>query len=486
MPRQVAPAILSGLLLALPFADARFAVLSWFGFLPFFSVLKTAFGFRAFFLSFLAGFTFWLLSIYWLVHVTLTGMLILVAYLSLYFGIFGFIAAPFLKNKRHLFTIPCLWVLLEYTRAHLFTGFGWALLGYSQYRSLVPIQVSDLTGVWGVSFTVILFNLGLSCRKKHLVAALLILACVTGYGLFRISHPVHPGRDLRVGVVQVNVPEELKLDPNSRDYIVDTHLRFTEQAVKESPDLVIWPEAALPFVMEEEPDVFSRIRYFVRKAGRPLLTGIVTSRDRSYYNSAVLLGGDGGVIGRYDKVHLVPFGEYVPLRKLLPFLNAIVPIGEVTRGNDYTVFTLPTGKAPVQFAVLVCFEDLFPEISRAFLARGAGFLVNITNDSWYKISPAGSQHLQASVFRAVENRVSLVRSANGGVSAFVSPEGRIRYLAHGLANPSIAQGYCVAGVRALESFSFYSRRGDWFVAVCLAVFLLEAVLALSGRRAGDV
>jgi apolipoprotein N-acyltransferase len=486
MPRQVALSILSGLLLALPFCDARLSFLSWLGFIPLFSILKPVSPLRGFLFSCLTGLIFWLLTVYWLEYVTLAGMLVLVGYLALYFGVFGLFASFFLKHQRHLFFIPCLWVLLEYIRAFLFTGFGWALLGYSQYLNLPVIQVADFAGAWGVSFAIVLVNLAIFMRRKYFFAGFLVVAFILIYGHLRLSQPVPPGREVRIGLVQVNVPEELKLDPGASDYIIDAHLGFSRQAAEENPDLIIWPEAALPFVLEQEPEVFSGIKYFAKETGRPLLTGIVTERNQHYYNSVILLDGKGEISGRYDKVHLVPFGEYVPLKNFLPFLNAIVPIVEVTRGNRYTVFSLPDKGGPVKFSTLICFEDLFPEISRAFLNKGAQFLVNISNDSWYKISPAGVQHLQASVFRAVENHVALVRATNGGVSAFITAHGKIRYLAPEKTDPVIAQGYSVAAIRTSNTFSPYTRYGDLFVGLCLAVFLLEGFLAQVKRKAGNV
>jgi apolipoprotein N-acyltransferase len=189
------------------------------------------------------------------------------------------------------------------------------------------------------------------------------------------------------------------------------------------------------------------------------LFGAVTRREDTYYNSAILLSAQGKHLCRYDKIHLVPFGEYIPFNKLLSFLETIVPIGEFSRGKIFTVFPFPD-----KFSVLICFEDLFPEISRQFVKRGAGLLVNITNDAWFGKTSAPYQHLQASVLRAVENRRFLVRAANTGISGFIDPGGKIISL---LADPQgeerFISAYATQTIYSQEKLTFYTRFGDLFL-----------------------
>jgi apolipoprotein N-acyltransferase len=219
---------------------------------------------------------------------------------------------------------------------------------------------------------------------------------------------------------------------------------------------------------------YKRTSNFAKEIKTPLLLGAVTSRDGLYYNSAVLVSKEAKLLKRYDKLHLVPFGEYIPLRKILGFLETVVPIGDFTAGGDYTIFTLPT-----RFSVLICFEDLFPEISRGFVKRGADFLINITNDAWFQKTSSPYQHLAASVLRAVENRAFLVRSANTGISGFIAPSGKIISLVQDKMGRNIfINGYSTQEMLApLEkNLSFYTRFGDMFILACFLFVLLYSIL----------
>jgi apolipoprotein N-acyltransferase len=427
--------VLSALLLALPYWDGRLWIFAWFAFVPVFFALNNKSLKQSFVLFYITGVIFWSCAIYWLVHVTLGGTIALILYLALYFAAFGLIIRPFTKHPT-LFTfifIPSAWILLEYLRSFLLTGFPWALLGYSQYLNLPVIQIVDLTGALGVSFLVMAVNValvemiwsareGLRARFKAAVlfAALLLFAALAyGYGrLYRPARSVHFA-PLTVSVIQGNIAQEMKWDASARDLIVDRYIRLTREAAKDSPDLIIWPEASLPVIADEEQPYYETVKGLAREINTPILLGAVTRRQKRFYNGALLISRDGLALAEYDKVHLVPFGEYIPLKKIFPFLETIVPIGEISPGEDLIVFQ------PLRFSVLICFEDLFPELSRRCVKKGARFLVNITNDAWYKRTPAAYQHLAASVFRAVENRVFLVRAANTGVSAFINPQGKI-------------------------------------------------------------
>lgn len=458
--------------------------------MPLFFAIQNQSKIRAFLLAYLTGVVFWLGTIYWLIHVTLPGMLLLVLYLALYFGIFGFIIARYslLAARCSFFTIPIIWVILEYLRSYVFIiGFPWALLGYSQYLNLPVIQIADITGAWGVSFLVMMGNVfiyrvtGYGLRDKvkkrnvpYLLSGLVFLFSL-GYGFYKLSRDPYPVSriPIKVSVIQGNIPQEFKWDERYEKFIIDRYLSLSAKAVKDSPDLIVWPEAALPVVLEEKPLFLEKIKTFNRGFNIPSLVGAVTARDNFYYNSAVFLSKEGRLLNRYDKLHLVPFGEYIPLKRILPFLETIVPIGEIERGKDWTVFELDERK----FSVLICFEDAFPELSRGFIKRGADFLVNITNDAWYKKTSAAYQHLQASVFRALENRVFLVRAANTGISGFISPEGRIISLIHDKENEEIfISGYATQSIAPLVvKGSFYTRCGDIFVFVCLVSMLLAGV-----------
>jgi len=495
MKKSIFLAVISGLLLTLSFSRYNFWILAWFGFVPVFLALDKKSNKQAFLLLFITGVVFWAGTIYWLVHVTLPGTAILVLYLALYFGLFGLIFSSFVVRRSSfvVFFIPAVWVLLEYMRSHLFTGFPWALLGYSQYLNLPVIQIADITGVWGISFLIVFVNTAITeiiwARKSRLqsrlkatfVLLLLFLSLTLSYGYYGINErrATSDERRIRVSVIQGNIPQELKWDPSpqAKYFIIDRYLELTSEALKDNPDLVIWPEASLPVVAEEEPEFLGIVKEFARERKLDILLGAVTTRNNLYYNSAVLVSKTGESTQQYNKLHLVPFGEYIPLKKALPFLQAVVPIGEMAPGKEYTVFNLSSKlQAPSSklFGVLICFEDLFPEISRRFVKNGAGFLVNITNDAWYKDTSAPYQHLQASVFRAVENRVYLARAANTGISGFINPQGKIVSLLKDASGRQVfVEGFDNYEISERGGiFSFYTRYGDLFILFCFISCLL--------------
>lgn len=492
--------VVASILLILSFPRFNIWLFAWFGFMPLLLALEGKSKSRAFLLSYLCGFLFWWGIIYWLVHVTFLGTLLLVSYLALYFGIFGLIIPSACRRPFVivLLLVPSVWVILEYIRSHLFTGFPWALLGYSQYLNLPVIQIADIIGAWGVSFLVMLVNTAaytmITRLPEHQKAGLeqkylfpiLAIVIVLFYGYYKLYlSPVYQCTSVPVSVslIQGNIPQELKWNPQAKDYIVDKYLKFSSLAAKDEPDLLVWPEAALPVILEEEPVYFEKVRDYVVKNKISLLLGAVAREGEAYHNSAILIDPEKGGLTRYNKLHLVPFGEYIPLKKALPFLETVVPIGDIAPGKEYTIFKIPnpTSQVPNKFAVLICFEDLFPELSRKFRQQGAEFLINITNDAWYKKTSAASQHLQASVFRAVENRVWLVRAANTGVSGFIAPSGRISSLVQDRDGRDIfVDGYSTQTISITRSpLSFYARQGDILPVIC---FLFALYVIISPRK----
>jgi apolipoprotein N-acyltransferase len=484
MLRQISQSIflsiLSGILLNLPYINGNLWIFSWIGFIPLFFALKNKTRMQAFLLSCLTGIIFWSGTAWWLVHVTLIGTILLILYLALYFGLFGLLTSPYLLSTTYyLLFIPSAWVLLEYLRSHLLTGFPWALLGYSQYLNMPVIQIADITGVWGVSFLVMIVNVTIysliayrpslinQIKKYSLPALFLATALIYGYSQLNLTPKTGHRTPLKISIIQGNIPQDLKWERQARGFIIGRYINLTLEAAKDKPDLIIWPEASLPVVAEQEPFYYERVKDLVKEIKTPLLLGAVTLRDGRYYNSALLISRDANNLDIYDKLHLVPFGEYIPLRKILGFLETVVPIGEITPGKVYKVFD-----HPAKFSVLICFEDLFPALSRRFVKEGAGILVNITNDAWYKESPAPYQHLQASVLRAVENRVFLVRAANTGISCFIAPNGEIISGVRDKSGKNIfVTGYRTQAVYMGKSaLSFYTRFGDIFILLLFILF----------------
>ncbi|MBI4708496.1 MAG: apolipoprotein N-acyltransferase [Candidatus Omnitrophica bacterium] len=478
-------AIVSAVLLSLSFSTLNLWWLAWFGLVPLFFVLEGKSKVKAFLLSYFTGIIFWACTIYWLVHVTLAGTIVLVLYLALYFAVFGtFFSFAASFSTRHLILfLPSLWVLLEYARSHLFTGFPWALLGYSQYKILPLIQIADITGAWGVSFLVVMVNvlIFICLRKKSSVLRYLVLFTVITlpvifYGFYQLRPQQTAGlTQLRLSVIQPNISQDLKWNSSFRKYIIDKYVFLTKQAAQDKPDLIVWPEASYPGVVGEDDQDFSQVLSLAKDIKTPIIIGAVVNEDRKYSNSAFLIDDSGELIGRYDKLHLVPFGEYIPLKSTFPFLESFAPIGDIERGKEFKIFMHTAGN----FCVLICFEDLFPELTREFTKKGADFLVNITNDAWYKKTSAALQHFQASVFRAVENRRPLVRAANTGISGFISSSGKIISLVEDPSNETLF----IDGFKTEEiiisgrSVSFYTRFGDVFIAVCFLLLCCGIILS---------
>ncbi|MDD5775102.1 MAG: apolipoprotein N-acyltransferase [Candidatus Omnitrophica bacterium] len=492
----------SALLFILSFSPYNMRFLAWAAFVPLFAAIENKSRMQAFFLSYISGIVFWLGTVYWLVHVTAAGMIVLILYLALYWGIFGLLVSwnkP-RRNAAGIFYVPALWVLGEYARSHALTGFPWALAAYTQSKAHALIQISDVTGAWGVSFVILMVNAVLytvwSCRphaagskKLPVVVACCIFIGVYTYGAVRLhgfSRSCAEEKSIKVAVIQGNIPQELKWQAHAREYIMRTYEDLSGQASDESPDLIVWPEAAVPAAVSEGSAYEQGLQRLAESLQTSLLTGAVTYREGGYYNSAVLFR-PGAAPDRYDKMHLVPFGEYVPLSKIFGFLQTIVPIGEVQRGTEYRVFgQFPAGgTTAVAFSSLICYEDMFPGLSRAMVRRGAEFLVTVTNDAWYQRTAAPYQHFQAAVFRAVENRVWMVRSANTGVSGFVRPDGMIEGLVEDAAGAVIfVPGYLARSMKIPpRSATIYTRFGDWFIT---AVFLGEVLCALGARLPRDV
>lgn len=450
--------------------------------MPFFLLLRDKTTLKSFAWSYFLGFIFFVSILYWLIHVTMLGWIVLSIYLALFFVIFGLIFNFSKKLKGFYFVlfISSAWVCIEFFRSIFLTGFPWALLGYSQYKNLFIIQIADIFGAYGVSFLVLLTNAAIykalenkkSCIKYCFVV-FIIIALTFSYGYFRLNQKL-AGEKLRVSVIQGNIPQDEKWQYELMPYILGKHLTLARLVSKEKPDIIIWPETSIPGALEEEPLLFNNIISLAKDIKTDLLVGTISARGGSYYNSAALVSKEGKIINRYDKLHLVPFGEYIPFPRLFSFVSDIAPaqIGDFGFGKDYTVFSLDKNKNNT-FSVLICFEDLFAYLSRDFVNKGAKFLVNITNDAWFKKTVEPYQHLQASVFRAVENKVWVVRAANTGVSCFINPNGKI---VSSVQDKDTQEEIFISGFKTQDisldkRTSLYSRIGDIFVLFCFILFL---------------
>ncbi len=455
MRARIIAAISSGLLLVLSIAPFELWPIAFVAFVPLLFSIEGQKRGRAFFLGFISGLVFFTGTIYWVVHSmhfygglgfleSLPVMLLLAAYLALFFALFALLSrccsAPGLAA---LLFLPCLWVTTEYLRGHLFTGFPWVLTGYSQVNNLLLIQIADITGVWGLSFIVFLVNAliyilllsykkGLALPVKALVLTLILTAGVSLYGLYRIrqvAEAVKSWPQLRVAVTQGNIDQAVKWDRRYRARTLRIYRSLTERASAAGAKLVVWPETAVPFYLEQSRSGRRMVADIASASHVRLLTGSpafdynIKTGDTRYFNSAYAISAGGRITGRYDKVHLVPYGEYVPLKRFMPFIKKLTEgVGDFVPGPGPVPLDLKDFKA----GVLICYEAIFPVLSRLSVRDGAGLLVNITNDGWFGRTGAPYQHLDMTLLRAVENRVYLLRAANTGFSAIIDPVGRLQ------------------------------------------------------------
>ncbi len=518
LARSLVLACASGLFIPLSFPKSDLELLAWIALVPLHWALDGKTKVQAFWIGWLSGTIAFTGMMAWVVTAMTTYgkvplpisyaiLLLLTAYLGLYVGLYAAGAVWFrnLIPRYGFFVFPCLWVTLELIRTYALSGMPWGLLGYSQYRQIEIIQIADHMGVYGVSFLIVLVNVALAeflswlmpyfrnfrpARLPWELAAMaaLLVTLSWQYGLVTLSETPFsdiPRSSISVGVVQPNVDQAVKWDTAYRDETLARFDRLTEKLGR-ATDLVIWPEAATPFVFEREPVYQLQLMALANRAQAPILFGSPALRfypDRRPYlmNSAYLLAPDGQLLGRYDKHHLVPFGEYIPFKSsLLSFLDKLVQgIGDFEPGTGPTVLTLtPKPKSatagtagttlrPINFGVAICYEVIFPNLVRQFAANGAEFLVTVTNDAWFGPSAAASQHFSMVVLRSVENHLAFARSANTGISGFIDPFGRIVE-----ATPVFTEQAVKATMQVWRPYTFYSRHGDVFAYGCAIICAL--------------
>jgi apolipoprotein N-acyltransferase len=458
---------------------------------------------RAFALGLLTGFVYFCGSVYWVVAVmntygglsmpvaVLVGFL-LASYLALYPALFAVLLrrAVLHLGVRGLWLAPALWVATEWVRSNLGGGFPWVLLGYSQASALPVVQLASVTGVYGLSFLVAsvgtaaaILALGRT-RTAWFGAAVTAGAVilVTGWGAWRLGQTdlTAGSPRVRVGLVQGSVAQDEKYDPARRDEIINRHLNLSRQAIGEGAQLVIWPEASTPFYFDLDPLLAAPIRRLAQETGTPFIIGTdqferTSGEPDRYYNAAVAVGADGRTRSSYRKMHLVPFGEYVPLKPLLFFVGPLIEaVSDFSAGGEAVVFDLDGRR----LSVAICYESVYPYIAQTFVERGAELLATITNDAWFGQSSAAYQHFEQGAVRGVEQGRYVVRAANTGISGAVDPYGRVV-----ARTPLFEPTVVVVDVGLVGQRTIYSRTGDVVAWAGLAVALAVVVLMRGpGRR----
>jgi apolipoprotein N-acyltransferase len=457
--------------------------------------VRTLWSRHAFLLGLTTGLAYFAGTIYWTggvmaqygglnlpVAVSIAGLL--VAYLALFPAFFGFATQALMARygARGLVLVPLAWTASEYGRMTLFGGFPWVLLGYSQVPWLPVAQVASLVGVFGVSTVVAGVSTALASavvsrhRRRLLVpaAAVVVVLLIALWGSSRLSNNrlIAAGRPLRVGIVQGNVPQDQKWDPAQAREIFDRYVRLTVQTIGQGAQLILWPESATPFYFGVPGAETAELRELARRNRVAILIGSdqwEAGTPPRIYNAAFLLQPDGSTGGVYRKVHLVPFGEYVPLKRILFFAAPLVEaVSDFSAGAR--VNTLPIGDSRISTAI--CYEVVYPALIREGVLEGSALLTTITNDAWFGRSSAPWQHFQMAAMRAIEQGRYLVRSANTGISGVVDPYGRVL-----TASALFVEGQWTMDVRLIDDRTVYSRIGDVVAWASMLVTMVALIVA---------
>ena len=539
-------AVGAGLLLTAAFPKIGIAGCAWIAPALLLAAAHGKCGGDAFRVGYVAGLAHFLTSLYWLLLIPVTGFpilgwFLLGVYLGFYPAVWVWLAAkrPVAGGGRETWSGRTLWslggaaawVALEMVRVRLFSGFPWNPLGASQHQLVPLIQIASVAGVYGVSFLVVWVSLSLFSAggmilqrpasrfawQTEIFLPLTAIAALFAFGLARMNGQNPPGATLRITLVQPSIPQSLIWDPNANANRFQQLLKLSESALTNRTDLLIWPESAVPD-LEFDFATYSAITNFVRTHQLWLIfnaedyvwrAGSGTNRDYDAFNAAFLFNPDGQCAAIYRKQKLVIFGEYVPLVRWLPFVKWFTPItGSFASGTNAVAFAMawrgdrprePFGdtnaisiggspevppRQKVTISTLICFEDVFPELAREYVQGDTDFLVNLTNDGWFGEGAAQWQQAAAAIFRAVENRVPLVRSCNNGLTCWVDTDGRVRDIFRDKTGSIYGAGAMTIKLPLLQpgekrAPTFYNRHGDWFGWLCVGVTGLLFVVKAS-------
>jgi apolipoprotein N-acyltransferase len=492
-------------LLVLSFPKFGQGVVAWIALVPLLLALPGTSGWRAVRLGYVTGAVSAFGLLYWTSFVVVqygglslpVGAAIMAALclaVALFPALFAWAQARVLATFGGwgLLGAPLLWVGTELLRAHTLFEFPWCLLGYSQYRNLPVIQIASVTAVYGVSFLVVAASALVAFaaqerrpapRRTALLGLALLVGGAWAGGAWAMERPRPETGRIRVGLVQASIRQDEKWVPGKAEDNVARHLALTDEAAAQGARLVVWPESAVPYLYDEDPALARALRRLVRRLDVYLFfgnddRGVGSEGEPRFFVGAKLLTPGGRVVERYHKIHLVPFGEYVPLKPVFT-LGGRLAAKLVQEVSDFSPGSEPVlGKVEGHpIGGYICYEAIFPDLVRRFAARGAELLVNVTNDAWYGTTSAPYQHFAMAVFRAVENRRYMVRAANTGITAIVDPVGRVRART-ALFEPTVLVG----DVAFAAEQSFYTRHGDVFAQGCGAAALALLVASFRRRR----
>lgn len=497
---------LSSAFLILIFPDYDYHYLAWAALVPLLLLIKRGGPLKAFLYPLAVGLVFFSGHFWWGgvdgFNALNFGLVVLLS--GVYLGLFGISAHCLdrINPRWNVLTFPAAWVLTEYLRSHMgFLSNPSGLLGYTQYTALTVAQVSAFTGVYGVSFLIVTVNTA-AAEIIHSVITLravrgsremlslqewrapLVVIAVTAvlfsssivYGLVS-SVDRQPVRSLKAALVQGNVYWEENNDIRYRTDIFEKYRRLSMDAAAFTPDIIAWPSSSVPGKIPYDRTLVKLLSGLARETGAFLLIGSAgydkfkpaQRKSRRFANSAFLFSPQGGILGRYDKIRLLPFDEYLPLRGWVKWPSWIVSdMKDALRGEEMTIFNMAKGR----FGVVICWEALFPEQFREITAKGVDFMVSMTNEGFTDTTRAHYQMFAINVFRAIENNVSIIRTASTGVSAIIGPDGGIISRVKDSNNKDVdVAGYVVGEIPLSSKRTFYNRYGDWFIIANLILLI---------------
>lgn len=509
--------VLSGVLLGICYPPFAWGDVVWVALTPlivavWFLPLETRR--RGFFcagLGYVMGAVSFGIHLFWLTTLTWPGWALLSLYLAVYPALWAAFLGTVLQprgnardgrpvwlsslfNLRIAFLAAAAWVALEWARGWVFTGFGWNALGVAQHANIPLIQIADLAGVGGLSFLIVLVNItavstvkrlaleiGRGARRPHYDFALVIglVALAWTYGIRQIFAPTPESLPLKIAAVQGNIPQTTRNDPAFEFDVLETYRKHTEFAALGGPDLILWPESATPRPVFNDQRTWDTVKDLTTDFAGDLLVGTVHFSEQGDYNSMALLTNRGADAQLYHKMHLVPFGEYVPLRQAFPFFAWVV--GDLVP-DDFDAGPYPEvlemAAKPVQIGPLICFEDTLAYLARQFALRDAQVFAVATNDGWFLQSAGSRQHVNNAVFRCAETKLPMVRAANTGVTCVVDRFGRVREELRSPSGNTFIEGvlFATVDVPVRPVQTFFTRFGDLLSP--LALILSGAALGL--------
>ncbi|MBD3180758.1 apolipoprotein N-acyltransferase [Candidatus Poribacteria bacterium] len=491
-------AALSGVLLILAFPGINLSSLAWVALVPLLVAVYDANWKQSLISGLISGFVYfvgtlnWFMalgpfsSIFWVV----LGLLVLSLYVSCYVIIFAgtinYINRFWINFKRngmgvfqritYILFAAAVWTGMEILRGHVATGFPWVALCHTQWRNLPILQLCSVTGMYGITFLIVSINAAfalfvidirtwkLSAKAALVPLVFLILSLI--YAGFALNQSPTDEK-IKIALIPGNIRQKDKIMSWGRaDWIFNRYARITNRAAKENPDLIVWPETSVPRYTFSAGFVPLEVKTLVKNWGAYFLIGSphkVWEGRRKTYNGAFLLSPDGEIMDLYYKMHLVPVSEYFPMKEFLPekIQRMVVGVSDWDAGSKYTIFSMP----PAKFGLSICFESIFPGISRKFASKGTNLAGIITNDAWFEGTYAPEQHLSMAPFRAVENNTSVFRCANNGISCIIDPWGRIG----NVLEPNADDEYTFGEAMLHPGGTIYTRLGDYFPWACLAI-----------------